>query len=115
MFKIDLSELSHFNMHFVVYFNIKFFEVRWDSKCTDFRQSPGYLFLPKSKQKTNPKALTVIFVPQDPGGETAAEWESTGSLGIFLQEFALPQKCPLGQWKITTAVNVGLKLKRALL
>lgn len=49
----------------------------------------------------------MIFVLQDPSGETAAKWESTGNLGIFVQQFALPPKCPLGKWMISTAENVG--------
>ncbi|XP_031144568.2 CD109 antigen-like [Sander lucioperca] len=42
---------------------------------------------------------------QDPSGNVVHRWESTGNLGIVLQEFNLSQTPPLGQWAITTAVN----------
>ncbi|XP_008275105.1 CD109 antigen-like isoform X2 [Stegastes partitus] len=42
---------------------------------------------------------------QDPSGNVVDRWESTGNLGIVLQEFTLSQTPPLGQWTITTTVN----------
>ncbi|XP_032356991.1 CD109 antigen [Etheostoma spectabile] len=42
---------------------------------------------------------------QDPSGNVVHRWESTGNLGIVLQEFTLSQTPPLGQWTITTTVN----------
>ncbi|XP_035804779.2 CD109 antigen-like isoform X2 [Amphiprion ocellaris] len=41
----------------------------------------------------------------DPSGKAVDRWESTGNLGIVLQEFTLSQMSPLGRWTITTTVN----------
>ncbi|XP_070698418.1 CD109 antigen-like [Pempheris klunzingeri] len=50
------------------------------------------------------KGRVDIFV-QDPGGNAVHRWESTGNLGIVLQEFHLPETPPPGQWAITATVN----------
>ncbi|XP_072220914.1 CD109 antigen-like [Leuresthes tenuis] len=42
---------------------------------------------------------------RDPGGSIVDRWESTGNLGIVLQDFTLSQMSPLGQWEIRTTVN----------
>lgn len=55
--------------------------------------------------------LTFFCHTQDPSGNLVDRWESTGNLGIVLQEFSLSQTPPLGQWAITATVNVGLKYR----
>ncbi|XP_040917246.1 CD109 antigen-like [Toxotes jaculatrix] len=50
---------------------------------------------------------------QDPGGNVVDRWESTGNLGIVLQEFTLSQTAPLGQWAITTTVN-GMTVEKKI-
>ncbi|TDG98647.1 hypothetical protein EPR50_G00202840 [Perca flavescens] len=57
----------------------------------------------------HPYKGSVDISVQDPSGNVVHRWESTGNLGIVLQEFTLSQTPPLGQWAITTTVNVGLK------
>ncbi|XP_068608150.1 CD109 antigen-like [Brachionichthys hirsutus] len=42
---------------------------------------------------------------QDPSGNIFRKWDSTGNLGIVLQEILLSQTLPLGEWRITTTVN----------
>ncbi|XP_068195427.1 CD109 antigen-like [Antennarius striatus] len=49
---------------------------------------------------------------QDPSGNVFHKWDSTGNLGILLQEFTLSQTLPLGEWRITTTVN-GVSDERA--
>ncbi|TMS21555.1 CD109 antigen [Larimichthys crocea] len=43
---------------------------------------------------------------QDPTGKVVNSWESTGTLGIVLQDFILSQTVLLGQWSIKTTVNI---------
>lgn len=52
--------------------------------------------------------LTFFCHTQDPSGNVVDSWESTGNLGIVLQEFTLSQAPPLGQWAVTATVNVKL-------
>ncbi|KAK2826253.1 hypothetical protein Q5P01_020467 [Channa striata] len=51
---------------------------------------------------------------QDPGGNIVDRRESSGILGIVLQEFNLSQMSPLGLWAITTTVN-GVTEKKTFL
>ncbi|XP_069392339.1 CD109 antigen-like isoform X2 [Paralichthys olivaceus] len=55
---------------------------------------------------------TVDIAVQDPSGDVVDRWESTGNLGIVLQEFSLTQTAPLGQWTFTTTVNGVTKEKK---
>ncbi|TKS86408.1 CD109 antigen 150 kDa TGF-beta-1-binding protein C3 and PZP-like alpha-2-macroglobulin domain-containing protein 7 [Collichthys lucidus] len=43
---------------------------------------------------------------QDPTGKVVNSWESTGDLGIVLQDFILPQTVLLGEWLILVTVNI---------
>lgn len=52
--------------------------------------------------------LRICCLTQDPSGTVVDRWESTGKLGIVLQEFTLSRTPLLGQWKIMTTVNVWL-------
>ncbi|XP_047466391.1 CD109 antigen-like [Mugil cephalus] len=57
------------------------------------------------KMDNRPYKGRVDIAVLDPSGNVADRWESTGTLGIVLQEFSLPQTSPLGEWTITSTVN----------
>ncbi|XP_053700894.1 CD109 antigen-like isoform X2 [Synchiropus splendidus] len=48
---------------------------------------------------------------QDPEETVVTRWESTGNLGIVLQEFNLSHTPPLGQWSVSVTIN-GVKTER---
>ncbi|XP_035466385.2 CD109 antigen-like [Scophthalmus maximus] len=54
----------------------------------------------------------VDIAVRDPSGSVVDRWESTGNLGIVLQEFTLSQTAPLGQWAITTTTVDGVTDER---